>query len=63
MFFFFLNSQFMLQLIDFMLTTHPAYSKLVDLGKEQQKNIHVGSFYCLIPGPIFMTTVQCYWRS
>jgi hypothetical protein len=32
------------QLIDFILTTHPAYSKLVDMGKEQQKNIHIGSF-------------------
>ncbi|KAK0490523.1 FGGY family of carbohydrate kinase [Armillaria novae-zelandiae] len=29
------------QLIDFMLTTHPAYNKLVELGKEQKKNIHV----------------------
>ncbi|KAF8075839.1 FGGY family of carbohydrate kinase [Lyophyllum atratum] len=29
------------QLIDFILTTHPAYPKLVELGKEQQKNIHV----------------------
>lgn len=28
------------QLIDFILTTHPAYSKLVELGKQQQKNIH-----------------------
>ncbi|KAG7445991.1 Pentulose kinase [Guyanagaster necrorhizus] len=29
------------QLIDFMLITHPAYNKLVELGKEQKKNIHV----------------------
>ncbi|KAF9268339.1 Pentulose kinase [Marasmius fiardii PR-910] len=29
------------QLIDFMIKTHPAYSRLVELGKEQQKNIHV----------------------
>ncbi|KAF9480235.1 Pentulose kinase [Pholiota conissans] len=29
------------QLIDFMLTTHPAYAELVQLGKDQQKNIHV----------------------
>ena len=26
-----------------MLKTHPAYSKLVELGKEQQKNIHLGT--------------------
>ncbi|KAG5645270.1 hypothetical protein DXG03_006572 [Asterophora parasitica] len=29
------------QLIDFILTTHVAYPKLVELGKEQGKNIHV----------------------
>ncbi|KAJ7590783.1 Pentulose kinase [Mycena floridula] len=29
------------QLIDFTLTTHPAYSQLVELGKSQDKNIHV----------------------
>ncbi|THV00590.1 Pentulose kinase [Dendrothele bispora CBS 962.96] len=29
------------QLIDFMITTHPAYPRLVEMGKEQQKNIHV----------------------
>ncbi|GLB33245.1 putative FGGY family of carbohydrate kinases, C-terminal domain [Lyophyllum shimeji] len=29
------------QLIDFIVTTHPAYPQLVELGKEQQKNIHV----------------------
>ncbi|KAF5372004.1 hypothetical protein D9615_008106 [Tricholomella constricta] len=29
------------QLIDFILTTHPAFSMLVDLGKEQGKTIHV----------------------
>ncbi|KAL0062626.1 hypothetical protein AAF712_010463 [Marasmius tenuissimus] len=28
------------QLIDFMITTHPAYARLVNLGKEQNKNIH-----------------------
>ncbi|RDB19579.1 hypothetical protein Hypma_013378, partial [Hypsizygus marmoreus] len=28
------------QLINFILTTHPAYPLLVELGKEQQKNIH-----------------------
>ncbi|KAG5650779.1 hypothetical protein H0H81_011077 [Sphagnurus paluster] len=28
------------RLIDFILTTHPAYSKLVELGREQGKNIH-----------------------
>ncbi|KAF5346942.1 hypothetical protein D9758_010142 [Tetrapyrgos nigripes] len=28
------------QLIDFMLKTHPAYPRLVELGKDQQKNIH-----------------------
>ncbi|KAG6829683.1 hypothetical protein H0H92_003801 [Tricholoma furcatifolium] len=28
------------QLIDFILTTHPAYSQLVELGKAQNKNIH-----------------------
>ncbi|KAJ8085994.1 hypothetical protein PM082_004813 [Marasmius tenuissimus] len=28
------------QLIDFMITTHPAYPRLVNLGKEQNKNIH-----------------------
>ncbi|TFK43052.1 Pentulose kinase [Crucibulum laeve] len=28
------------QLIDFILTTHPAYPKLVEQGKEEQKNIH-----------------------
>jgi hypothetical protein len=33
-----------MQLIDFILTTHPAYPQLVDLGKEQQKNIHTGLF-------------------
>ncbi len=27
-----------------MLTTHPAYNKLVELGKEQKKNIHVGRY-------------------
>ena len=30
------------QLIDFMITTHPAYQELVKLGQEQQKNIHTG---------------------
>ncbi|KAG7096560.1 hypothetical protein E1B28_003982 [Marasmius oreades] len=28
------------QLIDFMIKSHPAHSKLVELGKEQEKNIH-----------------------
>ncbi|KAG6831901.1 hypothetical protein H0H87_003552 [Tephrocybe sp. NHM501043] len=28
------------QLIDFILTTHPAYPKLVELGKVHEKNIH-----------------------
>ncbi|KNZ76848.1 FGGY carbohydrate kinase domain-containing protein [Termitomyces sp. J132] len=28
------------QLIDFILTTHPAYTKLVELAKVQEKNIH-----------------------
>jgi len=28
------------QLIDFIITTHPAYQELVKLGQEQQKNIH-----------------------
>jgi hypothetical protein len=31
------------QLIDFVLTNHPAYSELVQVGKDQQKNIHVGA--------------------
>ena len=30
------------QLIDFIITTHPAYQELVKLGQEQQKNIHTG---------------------
>ncbi|KIY67282.1 Pentulose kinase [Cylindrobasidium torrendii FP15055 ss-10] len=29
------------QLIDFMLTTHASYPKLVELGKERNKNIHI----------------------
>ncbi|KAG8711493.1 hypothetical protein FRC08_015818 [Ceratobasidium sp. 394] len=29
------------QLIDFMLTTHPAYARLQSLAKEQQKSVHV----------------------
>ena len=32
------------QLIDFIITTHPAYQELVKLGHEQQKNIHTGMF-------------------
>ena len=28
------------QLIDFIITTHPAYQELVKLGQEQDKNIH-----------------------
>ena len=31
-----------LQLIDFIITTHPAYQELVKLGQEQKKNIHTG---------------------
>ena len=30
------------QLIDFIITTHPAYQELVELGQEQKKNIHTG---------------------
>ena len=30
------------QLIDFIITTHPAYQELVKLGQEQKKNIHTG---------------------
>jgi hypothetical protein len=30
------------QLIDFILTTHPAYAKLVELGKQQDENIYTG---------------------
>ena len=30
------------QLIDFIITTHPAYQELVKLGEEQKKNIHTG---------------------
>ena len=30
------------QLIDFILTTHPAYQELVKLGQEQKKNIYTG---------------------
>ncbi|KAF9464283.1 FGGY family of carbohydrate kinase [Collybia nuda] len=29
------------QLLDFILTTHPAYSKLVELANREQKNIHI----------------------
>ena len=31
------------QLIDFILTNHPAYPELVKIGKEKQKNIHTGT--------------------
>ncbi|KAG6916575.1 hypothetical protein DXG01_006346 [Tephrocybe rancida] len=31
----------LVQLIDFILTTHPAYPKLAELGKAQDKNIHI----------------------
>jgi hypothetical protein len=30
------------QLIDFIITTHPAYQELVKLGQEQKMNIHTG---------------------
>jgi hypothetical protein len=30
------------QLIDFMITTHPAYGELVKQATEQKKNIHQG---------------------
>ena len=30
------------QLIDFIITTHPAYPELVKLGQEQKKSIHTG---------------------
>lgn len=36
-----LNAECSLQLIDFMLTTHPAYTRLQDLAKEQQKSVHL----------------------
>ena len=32
------------QLIDFILTTHPAYQELVKLGQEQKKNIYTGIY-------------------
>lgn len=31
-----------MKLIDFMITTHPAYGKLKELAAEQKKNIHQG---------------------
>jgi hypothetical protein len=36
------NCFFFWQLIDFIITTHPAYQELVKLGQEQKKNIHTG---------------------
>ena len=31
-----------IQLIDFMITTHPAYPKLKELAEQRQTNIHEG---------------------
>ena len=34
--------QFPLQLIDFMIKTHPAYSQLKEVADERKTNIHTG---------------------
>jgi len=36
-------------LIDFIITSHPAYPELVKLGKEEQKNIHSSQFTASLP--------------
>ena len=41
-----------LQLIDFMITTHPAYGQLKKLAEERQTNIHQGASPCTV-GPCF----------
>ena len=41
-----------LQLIDFMITTHPAYGQLKKLAEEWQTNIHEGAAPCTV-GPCF----------
>ena len=41
-----------LQLIDFMITTHPAYGQLKKLAEERQTNIHEGAAPCTV-GPCF----------
>lgn len=37
-----------LQLIDFMITTHPAYGQLKKLAEERQTNIHEGAAPCAV---------------
>lgn len=34
-----------MKLIDFMITTHPAYGRLKELASEQKKNIHQGRLF------------------
>lgn len=43
----FMYAYSILKLIDFILTTHPAYPKLEELAKEKQKNIHEGEYHHL----------------
>ena len=42
-----------IQLIDFMITTHPAYPKLKELAEQRQTNIHEGEHqHSAIPATI-----------
>jgi hypothetical protein len=45
------------QLIDFILTNHPAYPELTKIGKEKQKNIHASTLTLFI---IFYSSTAVY---